>query len=200
MAAAMSASPETRASLLVRIRDLQDRMAWSEFVHIYAPLIHAYAMHRGLQDADAADVAQVVLSQLLRAAPGFRYDPSRGQFRAWLFTITLNELRKVAKRHARQPVGTGESEVRQLLEQHPDDAESAYWDREYQRQLFDWVAKKVQSEFRETTWQAFWATAVENREIKEVAQELGISVGAIYIARSRILVRIREEIEKIEGA
>lgn len=197
----MSAAPETRASLLVRIRDLQDRSAWSEFVHIYAPLIHGYGMRRGLQDADAADLAQAVLSRLSRAAPEFQYDPARGQFRAWLFTVTRNELRKIIKRNTRQTAGSGESEVRQLLEQQPDAAaDSADWDRDYLWNLFEWAAQKVRPEFRDATWQAFWATAVQNRQIKEVAGELGMTVGAVYIARSRILVRIREEIDKIEGA
>lgn len=157
-------------------------------------------MRRGLQDADAADLAQIVLGRLLIAAPEFRYDPSRGQFRAWLFTITRRELLKMGQRAARQAAASGGSEVRQILEQQPgSDAEQADWDLEYHWHLFEWAARKVHAEFRAATWQAFWSTAVENREAKQVAEELGMSVGAVYIARSRVLSRIRIEIEKVEG-
>ena len=89
----MPRSPETRPSLLLRIRDAQDHAAWVEFVEVYAPLVHAYARTRGLQDADAADVTQDVLQAVANHAERFDYDPSRGSFRGWLFRITLNKLR-----------------------------------------------------------------------------------------------------------
>jgi RNA polymerase sigma-70 factor (ECF subfamily) len=196
----MTSSPSTRASLLLRIRDPKDRIAWGEFVRIYAPLLHAYGLHRGLQDADAADLAQDVLRCLMGAVPEFRYDPSRGSFRGWLFTITRNALLKMARRRGRQPVGTGESEVRQLLEQQPDTAQDQeYWDREYQWSLFQWAAGKVRPEFREATWQAFWLTAVQGKEVEAVTAQLELSAGAVYIARCRIMARIREVIQTVEG-
>ncbi len=192
-------SHSTRASLLLRIRDSQDRAAWGEFVQLYAPLVHGYGRQRGLQDADAADLAQDVLRCVARTAPEFRYDPARGSFRGWLFTVTRNELRKMAGRKAAQAHATGDSAVRQLLEQQVDAAEEERWTREYQWNLFRWVADRVRPEFRETTWQAFWHTAVEGKEMSAVALELKISVGAIYIARSRITARIRQEIQAVEG-
>lgn len=196
----MSSSPPTQASLLLRIRDPRDRVAWGAFVQIYTPLIHAYGRHRGLQDADAADLAQDVLRCVARSAADFRYDPARGSFRGWLLAITRNELRKLGARRARQASGTGESEVRQILEQHPDDAtEEAHWQREYQWSLFQWAAEQVRVEFREATWQAFWQTAVLDRDINTVAEELGISSGVVYIARSRITARIRQMIQGVEG-
>src|SRR4029079_1988400 len=91
--AAMNQSPETRASLLLRIRDAQDHLAWTDFIDIYAPLIHAYSRNRGLQDADAADVTQEVLRAVAVHAERFDYDPARGSFRGWLFRVTLNKLR-----------------------------------------------------------------------------------------------------------
>jgi RNA polymerase sigma factor (sigma-70 family) len=196
----MSTSPLTQASLLLRIRNPQDRLAWGEFVRLYAPLIHAYGMHRGLQDADAADLAQEVLGRVLGAVPGFDYDPARGSFRGWLLTITRNELLKLAQQRNRQTAGSGESEVRQLLEQQPDEvADETCWNHEYQWNLFQWAAKKVQAEFRDASWRAFWLTAVEGKDIPGVAVELGMTPGAIYIARSRIVARIRQEIEAVEG-
>lgn len=127
-------------------------MAWEEFVRLYAPLIHAYAMRRGLQDADAADLAQEVLMWVLRSVPGFEYDPARGSFRGWLFQVTRHQLLKWIQRRNRQPVGSGASELRQFLEQQPDEAsDAAAWDRASQWHLFHWAAKRVQPEFREAT-------------------------------------------------
>jgi RNA polymerase sigma-70 factor (ECF subfamily) len=196
---AMSSSPSTRTSLLVRIRDPQDRIAWGEFVQLYAPLIHAYGRRRGLQDADAADLAQEVLRCLTRAAPGFRYDPSKGSFRGWLLTVTRNELRKLVARQARQAAGAGDTDARQFLEQQPDEVDEKFWDHEYQWGLFNWAAEKVRAEFRNATWQAFWRTAVVGNEVDAVAADLGISPGAVYIARSRVTARIRETIAAVDG-
>jgi RNA polymerase sigma factor (sigma-70 family) len=195
----MSFSPVTRASLLLSIRNPQDWAAWGQFVRIYAPVIHAYGRRRGLQDADAADLAQEVLGSLARSAPAFRYDPARGSFRGWLYTVTRNALRKMGARKGRQPGGTGDTEVRQLLEQHPDPAtDEEVWLREYRWNLFQWAAKKVRAEFREPSWQAFWRTAVEGEEVDQVARALGVSCGAVYIARSRVTTRIRQEINAVD--
>jgi RNA polymerase sigma-70 factor (ECF subfamily) len=193
-------SHSTRGSLLVRIRDPQDRLAWGEFVQVYAPLIHSYGRHRGLQDADAADLAQDVLRCVARRAPDFQYDPARGSFRGWLFTVTRNEIRKLAARHARQTSGSGESAVRQVLEQQPDDsADEEAWTREYQWSLFRWAAEKVRPEFRDASWQAFWRSAVQGKDVAAVAAELSISAGAVYIARSRITARIRQEVQALDA-
>jgi RNA polymerase sigma-70 factor (ECF subfamily) len=195
----MTSASATRASLLLRIRDPRDRIAWGEFVALYAPLIHAYGMRRGLQDADAADLAQDVLRAVNRSAATFDYDPSRGSFRGWLLTVTRNELRKLCGRKARQAVGTGDTQIHSALAQQPGHADDTTWDHDYQWNLFEWAAARVRPEFREASWQAFWQTAVSGREVSEVAGELGISVGAVYIARSRITTRIRQEIQAVEG-
>lgn len=189
----------THASLLVRIRDPKDGLAWSEFVRLYTPLVHSYGMNNGLQDADAADLAQDTLRLVLRAAPDFVYDPTKGTFRGWLFTIARNEIRKFVTRKNRFSRGTGDTDVHELLEAQPcPEPDERVWDREYQLNLFRWVAHKVQPEFRAKTWQAFWRTAVGQEEIELVAEELGLSLGAIYIARSRVIARIRQEILTVE--
>src|SRR5688572_14360983 len=113
----MSSPSVTRASLLLRIRDPSDRLAWGEFVQLYAPLIHAYGMHHGLQDADAADLVQEVLRRVSRVAGKFEYDRERGSFRGWLLTVTRNEVRKMAARRGRQPAGSGDTQMREILEQ-----------------------------------------------------------------------------------
>jgi RNA polymerase sigma-70 factor (ECF subfamily) len=195
----MGTSLATRPSLLLRIRDPHDRMAWGEFVDVYAPLVYAYGRRRGLQDSDAADLTQEVLCRVARSAAGFRYDPARGSFRGWLLTVARNEIRKLAGRRAREAGGTGDSEVRQLLDQQPDPLEDERWRQDYQWNLFRWAAEKVRPEFREATWEAFWRTAVLARDIDQVARELHLSPGAVYVARSRVASRIREEVRAVEG-
>ena len=195
------ASPSvTRASLLLRIRDAHDRIAWGEFVELYAPLIHAYGMRRGLQDADAAVLVQDVLRRVHHVVPQFDYDPNKGSFRRWLLTITRNELRTMVARGDRQAIGSGDTQTNAWSAETTiaDPADDELWNREYSCNLFHWAAERVKSEFRHTTWQAFWSTVVENNPIVVVATKLGISSGAIYIARSRVAARIRQEITAAE--
>ncbi len=177
-----------------------NRIAWGEFVELYAPLVHAYGMKHGLQDADAADLAQEVLRRVARSAAEFEYDPARGRFRGWLFTVTRNELSKLVVRNAKKAKGSGDTQVHEVLAQQPERApDEQEWDREYQWTVFHWAAERVRQEFREATWQAFWLTAVGGREAADVARELNVSVGAVYIARSRVTARIRQEIQTVEG-
>jgi RNA polymerase sigma factor (sigma-70 family) len=194
----MSMTPPsvTRASLLLRVRDLGDRLAWSDFVQLYAPLIHRYGLHCGLQDADAADLVQEVLRRVSRSMPQFDYDRSRGSFRGWLLTVTRNEIRKMASRQPRPAIGSGDTQMRAVLEQQPDRSEpDGEWDREYRWNLLLWAAERVKVEFREATWQAFWRTVIAGEAVEPVARELQLSVGAIYIARSRVTARIKQEIQ-----
>lgn len=190
---------ETRVSLIVRLRESDDGPAWNEFVEIYAPLIHAYARRRGLQDADAADLTQDVLHIVMRRADDFRYDPERGSFRGWLFTVTLNRLRDLADRRQRQFEGSGKTEMVELVQQVPDREDRDVWEEEHQLHLFRWAAERAKADFRETSWQAFWQTAIEQRPVKEVAAELDLSIGAVHIAKSRAMARIRDIIREVEG-
>jgi RNA polymerase sigma factor (sigma-70 family) len=195
----MSGSPVTRASLLLRIRDSRDEQAWRQFVEIYAPLVDHYGRKCGLQAADAADLAQEVLQVVARVVNRFEYDPRRGSFRGWLFTVTRNKLRKLLARDRRAARGTGDSNVRELIEQQPGaDGEEAEWNQEYQRRLFSWAAGQIRDNFRDSTWRAFWETAVEDRPARLVAEELGMTVGAVYIARSRVLARLRQIVRQVE--
>src|SRR5438270_7260333 len=107
----MEQSPATRASLLVRLRDPHDKEAWGQFVQLYAPVIYGFARKRGLQDADAADLMQEVLRSVSRAAGRLEYDPSRGSFRGWLFTITRNKVFNFLEGRSRRLVASGDSSV-----------------------------------------------------------------------------------------
>lgn len=195
----MQDSPTTRPSLLLRLRDTQDALAWCDFVQIYSPLIHRFGLRHGLQDADAADVTQEVLRCVAEAIGHWEYDPRAGKFRSWLFTITRNQLLNSLQRRRRQPRATGDTAMQGVLDNLPasaDEAES-FWDEEYERQLFRWAAEQVRMQFSELHWQAFWRTAVEQENAARVAEDLQLSVGAVYVAKSRVLALLREKIQEL---
>jgi RNA polymerase sigma-70 factor (ECF subfamily) len=188
----------TRASLLVRIRDPRDERAWAEFVTIYTPLVERVARARGLQDADAADLLQDVFRAVARAIERYDLDPARGSFRGWLFRIARNLAINLIAARARHPQGSGDTAMMASLEEQPDPAttgeESRMFDAEYRRRLFGWAADAVRDQFHPRTWTAFWRTAVEGHEPRDVATALGMSVGAVYIARSRVMSRLKDAI------
>jgi RNA polymerase sigma factor (sigma-70 family) len=194
----MADTPKTRLSLLVRIRDSQDAPAWTEFVDVYAPLIHGFLCKQGLQDADAADLTQEVLRAVARTIKRLDYDPDRGSFRAWLFTVVRNKLRNFLASRKRQCRGSGDSEVRELLQQHPapEEDQAALWERECERRQFAWAAERVRGEVQESTWQAFRRTAIDGQSGQEVAGFLGMSVAAVYLAKSRVMARLKEHIKQ----
>src|SRR5215469_11222746 len=197
----MGTSPQTRPSLLVRIRDAGDRTAWLQFVDVYAPLVYRFARKRGLQDADAADLTQEVLQAVAGASRRLEYDPGRGTFRGWLFPVARNRLHNFLLRQRRYAENYPQPDSEHGLDDHParGQDEEAVWEQEYRQRLFDWAAAQVRGHFQETTWQAFWRTAVEGQSAARVAEALGLSVGAVYIAKSRVLARLREQVQELES-
>jgi RNA polymerase sigma-70 factor (ECF subfamily) len=196
----MEQSPATRASLLVRIRDARDQEAWRQFTEVYAALIYGFARRRGLQDADAADLMQEVLRAVAASAARLDYDPERGSFRSWLYTVTRNKIYTFLARQRRQVRGSGDSAAHERLEETPAQDDSRdLWDQEYERRVFSWAAEQVRGEFQQATWDAFWRTAVEGQGAREAGAALGMSVGAVYVAKSRVLARLRDEIQLLQG-
>jgi RNA polymerase sigma factor (sigma-70 family) len=191
----------TRASLLARLGDPQDRAAWQQFVGLYGRLVYGFVRQRGLQDADAADLTQEIFLSIARAAGRWRYDPRQGTFRGWLYAVTRNQLARFLRRRRSQPLGNGGSSAQWLLAEQPDpgaDTEGT-WEQEFQRQLFRQAAELLRDGFAPTTWQAFWRTAVEGRGAAAVAAELGLSVGAVYVAKSRVLARLAEQVQALQS-
>ena len=188
----------TRASLLVRVRDAADGPAWVQFVQIYTPLIYGFARKKGLQDADAADLTQDILAAVARAIRKLEYDPDKGSFRGWLFTAVRHRLRHYLVHKPHQPQGSGDSQAQQLLAEQPAQAEEADWDQAFERRIFHWAADRVRPTVTEATWQAFWQTTLEGGEPKQVAQRLGMGVAAVYMAKSRVLKRLKELIQEAE--
>ncbi|HJT75868.1 MAG TPA: sigma-70 family RNA polymerase sigma factor [Gemmataceae bacterium] len=194
----MHESPVTRASLLARLRDPQDADAWRQFVQVYAPVVYGFARKRGLQDADAADLMQNVLRAVVMNAGRLDYDPRRGTFRAWLYTVTRNKLANFLDGRRRQARGSGDTATQERLEAQTaqEDDASALWDREYERQMFAAAAERVRGEFQEGTWRAFWMTAVDGKSAAEAGGALGMSPGAVYVAKSRVLARLRDQVRQ----
>lgn len=188
----------THPSLLIRVRDTRDAVAWAEFVSLYAPLIHAYLLKRGVQDADAADIAQDVLQAVSAHIGRFEYDPARGAFRGWLYQITRNKLRDWAEKRKRQAMGAGDTQALQALHELPDEVEEQTWNELHAWQLFHWAAEKARVDFRDATWDAFWRTAVKHESAKAVAAELGLTPGAVHVAKCRVLARIKELLAEVE--
>jgi RNA polymerase sigma-70 factor (ECF subfamily) len=193
----MADAPITRPSLLVRIRDPRDGPSWSQFVDLYAPLVYGFARKHGLQDADAADFTQEVMRAVAGNVGKFEYDPRRGSFRGWLFTVVRNRLRDFLASRGRHCQGSGDTGTHALLEQQQDPVD--VWDQEYEWQLLTWAAEQVRGTVQDATWQAFWQTAVEGKGGQEVAKALGISVAAVYLAKSRIMARLKELLEQVEA-
>ena len=192
-------APATRHTLIVKLRDPADAGAWREFVALYEPLIYGLARRKGLQDADARDLCQEVFRTVAQAIDRWDIDPARGRFRGWLSRIARNLLVNFLTRRPYRLRGSGSTSVQELLEAQPadDPSATALFEAEYRRRLFRWAADEVKSEFAPKTWNAFWQTAVEGRPPGDVAAELGLSVGAVYIARSRALARLRHRIGQL---
>ncbi len=194
---------ETRASLILRLADRADVAAWDEFLQIYRPLILRLALRRGLQAADAEDLAQDVFAAVAASVAQWLERSDRGGFRAWLLRIARNATvnRLTRRAHGRWGVGgeLGAQQLAQLAEDLTEEATSSgEFDLEYRRQVFQWAAVKVRDAVAESTWQAFWLTHVEGNSIEQAAAELGLSTAKIYVARSRVMARLRDLVLKYE--
>jgi RNA polymerase sigma-70 factor (ECF subfamily) len=197
----MDGAPSTRASLLIRLRDQADERAWREFTEIYGPLVHRLARRRGLQEADAQDLAQEVFRAVARAIDRYDPDPARGSFRGWLSRIARNLIINLLVAQRRHPRGTGDTDMQRLLEERPDPAgeESALFESEYRRRLLTWATERVRGGCSEVAWQVFWRAGMEGRPPREVAEAMGMTLGTVYQYKSRVVARIRREIEQFEG-
>jgi RNA polymerase sigma-70 factor (ECF subfamily) len=194
----MSCVPDTRTSLVFRVRNPQDAEAWREFLRLYGPLIYRYGRRHGLQDADAVDFMQRVLLAVSGAIRRLEYDSQRGLFRGWLFAVVRQQFTHWLREGQRWRNGLAAAEMAHQLNQPPDQETQAAWDEDFQAQLLRFAADNVRRLVNERHWDAFWRTAVENQKAPAVAAQLGMSIGAVYTARSRILQRIRDEVQRLD--
>ena len=192
-------STATSRSLLERVK-ADEPAAWDRLVALYAPLVLQWCRGWQLPEQDAADVFQEVFQAVVTHIAGFRKEREGDTFRGWLRTITRNKVRDHFRRRGRQPAGEGGTEAQGRLAEVPDldDSDEASVAGEEQS-LFHRALELIQQEFAERTWQAFWRTAVEGRAAAEVAAELSMSPGAVRVAKSRVLQRLREELGDVTG-
>jgi len=189
----------TSLTLVDRLR-LQDAAAWRQLASLYGPLVYTWVRVSGLNEHDAADVVQDVFAAVHSSLDRFRKERPTDRFRDWLWTITrrrtCDHIRKLSKQNA----AVGGSEAYQRLQELPQsdpstiEKNSANAEADLVRRALD----LVRIEFEERTWQACLQTAVEGRKPSDVAADLGMSVGALYVARSRVLKRLREELGEIQ--
>jgi RNA polymerase sigma-70 factor (ECF subfamily) len=195
----MSSRDATRPSLLIAVRDPRNQAAWEEFVSLYTPLVFQHCVRRGLQEADAADVAQEVMKAVAGAIARFEYDRRRGSFRSWLLTVTRSKLANFFVSKAKRKNETGETAVHEFASPEASAAEIADWEQHYRARVLAWAMEQVKDSFQPATWNAFWQTAIDGRSVAEVAARLGLSTGAVYIARSRVIARLRERVAEVES-
>ena len=189
-------SSATSRSLLARVQ-ANEADAWERLVGLYAPLVLHWCRAQGLQTQDAADVFQEVFRAVVAHVGGFRKEREGDTFRGWLRRITQNKLRDHFRRLNREARAAGGSSAQERLGQLPmpprlDDDLTP--EDEGERALFARALELIRTEFEERTWTAFWRTAVEGRAPKDVADELAMSPGAVRVAKSRVLHRLREEL------
>jgi RNA polymerase sigma-70 factor (ECF subfamily) len=182
-------SPETSLSLLDQVREpLGADEAWERLVPIYQSLLHKWLRAAGLQPADRDDLSQRVLEVLVRQLPTFKHSGRPGAFRAWLRAITVNFLCELWRQ---KPAPESSSVLDQLVDPHSD--LSKLWDEQHDRHVLHSLLDLVAMEFTDTTWQAFRRLALDGLPARTVAAELGITVNAAIVAKSRVLARLRQE-------
>jgi RNA polymerase sigma-70 factor (ECF subfamily) len=192
-------APETTSSslsssLLTRLQR-RDGDAFQRLVNLYGPVVYGWCRRRGLQPADAADLGQEVFAAVAQRIADFRRDRPGDSFRAWLWGIARHKLLDHRRGQQRRPVAMGGSDAQvQMAQVAEDDAttseETAAGDT---RTLLHRALELVRLDFEDRTWQAFWRVAVDGQAAADVARDLGMSRNAVYIARSRVLQRLREE-------
>ena len=192
-------TPRTRPSLLLRLRGERDERAWAEFLLLYEPLVLRLMRRRGLQESDARDTTQQVLLRISGAIERYQPDGAEASFRRWLFRVARNVVVTFLSRQARRPELLDDRQIEEVLNATlPASAESDLFDAEYRQQVLAWATEQVRCEFRDSTWQAFVETSINGRAIVEVASELSLSAGSVYVARSRIIARLKAKVEDFE--
>lgn len=180
---------ETSKSLLERLGDRADSASWQQLLDIYTPMIRGWIPRHGVQPSDAEDLTQEVLGVVVRELPRFRHNGRRGAFRVWLRTITTNCLRHYWRRR-RHEVTAQEAALLDQLDDPASDL-SGLWDREHDQHVVGRLLEMLEPDFRPTTWRAFRRQVLDGESAEAVAAELGLSINAVLVAKSRVLQRLR---------
>jgi len=186
-------SSGTSPSLLERVRT-DDPAAWERLVGLYSPLVLFWCRRSGLADEDIDDVFQEVFLAVATHIADFKKERAGDTFRGWLRTITRSKVIDHFRRRGREPLPLGSGIG--LLADDPSEASASAVppDQAAEQALFRRGLDLIKGEFEERTWQAFWRTTVDGRQPRDVADELGMSPGAVRVAKCRVLQRLREEL------
>ena len=185
---------ETSATLLERLHDRTDSAAWRRLVDLYSPLINTWLRRHGVSPEDAEDLTQEVLEVVVREVCRFRHNGRVGAFRTWLRTITINCVRQSLRSRRLRFPGTGSPDVTEMLDQLEDPASdlSLRWDREHDEHVLGRLLELIEPDFRPATWRAFRRQVIDGASAETVAAELGLTVNAVLIAKSRALSHLRQ--------
>lgn len=190
----------TSTGLLARVK-VRDPVAWTRLVELYGPLIYGWCRRAGIEAEDARDVVQEVLGSVVSDIDDFRGHGRPGQFRAWLRTITRRRLADHFRRVAHSPRAAGgttaQAQIQNIAEPSDDSAPDASSSED--DAVWQGVLELVRAEFSDRAWQAFWRTTVEDQPGADVAKSLGMTVDAVYQAKSRVLRRVRQLLCDADG-
>lgn len=186
--------PDTSESLILRVKDPADAAAWTTLLEIYRPVVLRMAVGRGMQAADAEDLAQNVFISIARRVDDWEFGESLPPFRVWLYRIARNAIVNAITRR-RPDAGAGSTSIDELLAEVPErDAHiTAELLQVSRREAFRWAAEEIKPEFQPATWAMFWESSVNAKPIAEVAKNHGRSTGAVYLARCRVMQRLKEK-------
>jgi RNA polymerase sigma-70 factor (ECF subfamily) len=186
---------ETSLSLLDRLRLQPDAESWRRLVDLYTPLIHGWLRRHSVPPADADDLAQEVMTVVVRELPRFQHNQQRGAFRNWLRAITVNRLRVLWRSRQGRPAATGDSDFLKMLDELEDPTSdlSRRWDRQHDQHVARRLMELVEPHFEPSTWRAFRRVVLDGVKAALVAAELHTSVNAVLLAKSRVLSRLRQE-------
>lgn len=186
----------TRQSLLLRAQT-GEKDAWRDLTDLYRPLILGWLNRQGVPAADLEDLSQEVLLRVVKHLPDFQHSGQRGAFRAWLRTIVCSRTADYWRAIDPGTQASGGSGATAALQQlaDPDSELNRQWDEEHDRYVLNCLLDLVEEEFEPITLKAFRRLALDGISGAEAAQELGLSVAAVYVAKSRVLARIRQEAE-----
>lgn len=197
----MTSTPSTRASLLLKLCDPRDHEAWVEFVYLYEPVIYRVLKKYGLQDVDAMEVMQELLLVVSRSVNRWTPGKEHGSFRGWLRRVTRNLVVNWLRIKKRQPDIFPLDLDSLLIRNEPCEGdESREFDDEVRRSMFQRASERVRQEVQPQTWQAFWEVAVSGHEIRDVADRLRMTTGAVRVAKCRVIARLRETVSRLEDA
>jgi RNA polymerase sigma-70 factor (ECF subfamily) len=195
--ASNSPGPSTRPSLLLRIRDPRDGEAWATFVDVYGRLVYRHCRGRGLSHEDAENVSQEVFAQVSQSIRSFDYQPDLGRFRDWLGTVTRNEINRLFKKESRAVHGRGGVEDDYELQNAASRGEDTVWTEEFNARLLAAALARSRPHFEESTWRMFELAWLEKRPAVEVAQQLKVPIDRVYVAKSRVLERLQQEVQEL---